>query len=570
VEEANNVFSTFFILFDFFSILNLYLMKSLMSLVFVLLILSCTKEEFPNPLTLVRYRIEGIENNNYNGSKPDTEIRIDFSAPIDINSAKDAVKIYGNSNPIDLILRTDNKDSTLIINPGKNLKYLTKYFLFLDNSLKAKNGIYLDLPFQASFTTEIDIKDKFPLTSDEELLDKVQRQTFKYFWDFGHPISGLSRERNSSGDLVTSGGSGFGIMSIIVGIERGFITRQQGIERLLLITDFLLNKTDRFHGVFPHWFNGVSGKTIPFSTKDNGGDLVETSYLLAGLLSAKEYFDRNDPNEGKIRQHIKDIWETVEWSWHTKNDEKVLYWHWSPNYQWEMNHQIRGYNEALITYILAASSPTYSIDKDVYTQGWARNGGIKNGKSFYAIKLPLGYDFGGPLFFAHYSFLGIDPNGLSDEYADYHEQVVSHSKINHAYCASNPRNYYGYSNKCWGLTASDSNSGYSAHSPTNDLGVISPTAALSSLPYTPEESMDAIRYFYYTLGDRTFKEYGFIDAFNLHNLWFANSFLAIDQGPIVVMIENHRSQLIWKLLMKNDDVKNGLKKLGFQSSKYNF
>lgn len=544
-------------------------MRQFLILILSLLFLNCTKDEPLTDLSLIKYEINGIEDHDLRGCSLSPEIKIKFSTPVEINSVVQSVKIYGNGQLIETQIDLTDKDSTIVIQPKQNLSYLTKHYLFVDVDLKAKNGKTLLNSFQSSFTTFIDSAEKFPKITDEELLTLVQKQTFKYFWDFGHPVSGLSRERNSSGDLVTSGGSGFGIMSIIVGIERGFITRQQGIERLILITGFLLNKADRFHGVFPHWFNGVSGKTIPFSTKDNGGDLVETSYLLAGLLSAKEYFDRNDPNEVKIRQQIKDIWESVEWSWHTKNNEKVLYWHWSPNYQWEMNHQIGGYNEALITYIMAASSPTYSINKDVYTKGWARNGGIKNDKSFYGYRLPIGYDLGGPLFFAHYTFLGIDPDGLTDEYADYHEQVINHSKINHAYCTANPRNYYGYSNKCWGLTASDSNSGYSAHSPTNDLGVISPTAALSSFPYTPQESMDALRYFYYTLGDKTFREYGFIDAFNLHNLWFANSFLAIDQGPIVVMIENHRSQLLWKLLMKNEDIKNGLKKLGFQSSKYN-
>lgn len=546
-------------------------MKAFPFLIIVILFLNCTKEEILTDLYVKEYEINGIQDFNLKGCNLNPVIKIKFSTPIDLNSAIESVNLIGKNNFIETQIDLTDNDSTLVIKPAKELSYLTYHFLNLDEGLKAKNGKTLLLNLQASFTTLIDSTEKFPQISDEELLTLIQKQTFKYFWDFGHPASGLSRERNTSGDLVTSGGSGFGIMSIIVGIERGFITRQQGVDRLLLITDFLLNKTDRFHGVYPHWLNGVTGKTIPFSTKDNGGDLVETSYLLAGLLSAKEYFDKNDPSEAKIRQQIKNIWETVEWSWHTKNNEKVLYWHWSPNYQWEMNHQIVGYNEALITYIMAASSPTYSINKDVYTKGWAQNGGIKNGKSFYGYNLPLGYDLGGPLFFAHYSFLGIDPDGLTDEYADYRTQVVNHSKINHAYCKANPGAYYGYSSKCWGLTASDSNfGGYKAHSPTNDYGVISPTAAISSIPYTPTESMEALKYFYYVLGNKTFQEYGFIDAFNLHHIWFADSFLAIDQGPIIVMIENYRSQLIWKLLMKNEDVRNGLIKLGFHSTKYNF
>jgi len=532
--------------------------------------MNCTKDDPPTELTLLKYNINGIEDLNYHGCNLKPELEIKFSTTIDINSASQTVRVFGNGQQVDINIDLKNNDSTILITFKKELSYLTKHYLFIDTDLKAKNAKTLQAPIQSTFTTIIDNSNKFPQISDEELLTLVQKQTFKYFWDYGHPVSGLSRERLNSGDLVTSGGSGFGIMAILVGIERGFITRQQGTERIKKISDFLLSKADRFHGAFPHWLNGNTGKVIPFYTQDNGGDIVETSYLAAGLLSAKEYFDKANDDESLIRENIKKIWESIEWSWYTKNGEKILYWHWSPDYAWYINHQIGGYNEALITYILAAASPKFSISKDVYSQGWARNGGIKNGKSFYGFNLPLGYDYGGPLFFAHYTFLGIDPYGLNDDFANYQTQVVNHSKINHAYCSANPKSFYGYSNKCWGLTASDNNNGYNAHSPTNDLGVISPTAALSSLPYTPEESMEALRYFYYILGNKIFKEYGFIDAFSLHNLWFADSYLAIDQGPIIVMIENHRSQLIWKLLMKNEDVRNGLIKLGFHSTKYNF
>ena len=352
-------------------------------------------------------------------------------------------------------------------------------------------------------------------------------------------------------------------MGIIVGINRGFISRQQGLERLHKITDFLLTKADRFHGVFPHWLNGVTGKTIPFSQKDNGGDIVETSYLIAGLLAASEYFDHSDTSENQLRQKIKEIWETVEWNWHTKGTEKVLYWHWSPNYGWQQNHQLKGWNEALITYVLAAASPTYSIDKDVYQKGWASSGGMKNGNTYYGYPLTLGPEKGGPLFFAHYSFLGLNPLYLKDEYAEYHTQVINHTLINYEYCKANPGNHTAYGPDCWGLTASDNKFGYSAHSPTNDQGVISPTAALSSIPYTFEESMAAMRFFYYKLGDRLFGQYGFKDAFDLDRNWFADSYLAIDQGPILVMIENQRSGLVWNMLMNNQDIRSGLEKLGF-------
>lgn len=405
--------------------------------------------------------------------------------------------------------------------------------------------------------------------SDSQLLDLVQKQTFKYFWDFGHPVSGLARERsnktfNYGDEVVTTGGSGFGIMAMVVAAERKWITREQATDRLLTIVKFL-SGSDRFHGMFPHWLNGETGKTIPFSANDNGGDIVETSFLFQGLLTAKEYFNQSNPKETEFRDSVTVLWKEANWQWYTQGGKDVLYWHWSSDKGWIMNHEIKGWNECLITYILAASSPTYPISADVYHNGWANSPTMLNGKSFYGIQLPLGFDYGGPLFFSHYSFLGIDPHGLKDKYADYWEQNRNHTLINREHCVRNPNKFKGYGANCWGLTASDNHKGYSAHSPTEDLGVITPSAALSAFPYTPEYSMQALRHFYEDLGASLWKEYGFVDAFNETENWVANSHLAIDQGPIIVMIENHRSGLLWKLLMQNSEIQNGLRKLGFES-----
>jgi len=398
--------------------------------------------------------------------------------------------------------------------------------------------------------------------TDEKLLDLVQHQTFKYFYDFGHPDSGMARERNSSTDTVTSGGTGFGLMALVVGIERGYITRQEGTDRLEKILNFL-ETCDRYHGVWPHWLSGSTGRVIPFSPKDNGADLVETAFLVQGLITVREYLRDADASEKELKERIDTLWQEVEWDWFTRGGEKVLYWHWSPDFDWEMNHAIRGHNETLITYVLAASSPTHFIDSMVYRMGYARDGEIINGSDYYGIKLPLGEELGGPLFFAHYSFLGLDPRNLEDRYANYWEQNVNHTLINRQYCIENPNNYLGYSADCWGLTASDNHQFYSAHSPTNDLGVITPTAAISSIPYTPEYSIQAIRHFYYELGEDLWGEYGFYDSFNQTEKWWAGSYLAIDQGPIVVMIENYRSGLLWELFMSAPEVEQGLEKLGF-------
>lgn len=406
--------------------------------------------------------------------------------------------------------------------------------------------------------------------SDSALLDLVQKQTFYYFWDFAHPVSGMARERSDMSfgygyETVAVGGTGFGIMSVIIATERKWITRDTAAKFLLKMVNFLL-KAESYHGAFPHWMDGTMGKTIPFSRKDDGADLVETSYLFQGLLCARQYFNANNEIENELRTRINWMWPDIEWSWFTQGQD-VLYWHWSPNNGWSMNNAIRGFNECLIAYILAASCPDerYMVKPAVYHRGWTQSDYFKNGKDFYGIKLPLGFDYGGPLFFSHYSFLGLDPRGLKDRYADYWQQNRNHTLINREHCLRNPNSFKGYSEQCWGLTASDTYNGYAAHSPTEDLGTISPTAALSAFPYTPEYSMKALKHFYYDLGDHIWSEYGFVDAFNETKDWFAKSHLAIDQGPIVAMIENYRTGLLWKLFMSCPEVKTGLKKIGFES-----
>jgi hypothetical protein len=454
----------------------------------------------------------------------------------------------------------------VVLTPTQPLKGLTKYQLNVGSSMTSTAGATLSGYYGLGFHSGIDSSNKFELVSDNQLLDLVQRKTFTYFLEFGHPVSGLSRERNNSEDLVTAGGSGFGIMTIPVAIERGFISKTEGLDRMKKIVGFLKNTAQRFHGAFPHWMNGKTGVVIPFSQKDNGADLVETSYLIAGLLTARAYFTGSNMDEVNLRADITKIWEEVEWSWFRKNNENVLYWHWSPNFGWDMNLKIQGWNECLITYLLAASSPSFAIPKSVYDQGFARNGAQVNNQNHYTFQLPLGPALGGPLFLAHYSFLGINPIGLKDAYANYEQQVVNHSKINHAYCVENRKRFTGYSSACWGLTASDiPNNGYAANAPGNDIGVITPTAAISSLPFTPMQSMNALRFFYYKLGDKLWGPYGFYDAFSLHELWFASSTLAIDQGPIIIMIENYRSKLIWDLFLKNTEIKIGMRTLGFSA-----
>lgn len=404
---------------------------------------------------------------------------------------------------------------------------------------------------------------------DEALLDLVQRQTLRYFWEFAHPACGLARERSNVTlgyglEAVTTGGSGFGVMAIIVGVSRGWIPRGEAVERLERAVRFLL-RADSYHGIWPHFLNGETGRTIPFSRKDDGADLVETSFLLAGLLCARQYFDGADEAEARLRAGVDWLWREAEWDWHTQGGRNVLYWHWSPNNGWSMNHEIRGWNECLVTYVLAASAPRYPISPEVYHRGWADGRDFRNGRDFHGTTLPLGQDYGGPLFLAHYSFLGLDPRGLSDRYADYWKQAVAHVRINREHCLRNPNGFAGYGPDCWGLSSCDGPAGYRSNAPDRDRGVIAPTAALASLPFAPEESMRVLRHFYHRLGDRIWGEYGFVDAFSETEDWYARTYLAIDQGPIVVMIENARTGLIWKLFMSCPEIRRGLALLDFRS-----
>jgi hypothetical protein len=566
------------LLFIFF---DLESMKKILAAIYVLaqFFFSCHKTNThpaapATPFVIKSFTVNGISSgNNYYNLNAKPQIKFYFGGgAIKQSTVNDAVQFIAASGQAVPASFSYDDDSTLNVSPSAALPALSGFSLTVTRMLQSQLDSFLQSGIKLNLITAIDSTDKFPQISDSALLTVIQEQTFKYFYDFGHPVSGLARERNSSGDIVTIGGSGFGVMAILVGIQRNFITRAQGLSRIDSIVSFLSTKAQRYHGAFPHWMNGATGATVPFSTNDNGADLVETSYLLEGLLAARQFFSGSDPAEIDLRFNINQIWMAVEWNWFRQQGQNVLYWHWSPTLDFIMNMPIQGWNEAMIVYALAASSPIDSnrIPKMVYDSGWARNGGMKNGNHFYNYLLPLGPSYGGPLFFAHYSFLGINPNSLTDNYADYWMQNLNHSLINFTYCATNPGHFNGYSTSIWGLTASDDNlKGYDAHSPTNDDGVITPSAAISSLPYTPNESMDALRFFYYKLGDKLWGNYGFVDAFNLTNIWFADSFLAIDQGPEIIMIENYRTGLLWNLFMSCPEIKTGLKSLGFQSPNLN-
>ncbi len=448
-------------------------MKGLIFLIAIALMFFSCKKNLQNPphpkgsFTYSSIKLNNISNPNfiYYGTNVSPVIALTFTKPLDTASVKNSV-IFSNSNGVSLPIEISfaNQDSTLYVKPN-TLSFLTVYTLKISPALNDKTGDSLQNIITVKLFTGIDSTDKFQRISDSALLTLVQQQTFKYFWDFGHPISGMARERNSSGDVCTTGGTGFSIMSMLVAVNRGFISRTDALNRIQKIVSFYKNKCTAYHGAYAHWINGATGVTIPFSTQDDGADLVETSYLMQGLLCARQYFNQNNATEDTLRNNVNALWNAVDWNWFRQGNQNVLYWHWSPDYGWAINQQISGWNEAMIVYALAASSNTNPIPKIVYDNGWAQNGEEKNNNVYYDIKLPLGPAFGGPLFFAHYSFLGINPQNLSDAYANYWTQDTAHTMINYNYCINNPNHYFGYSNLCWGLTASDEQNGYSAHSP---------------------------------------------------------------------------------------------------------
>ena len=418
--------------------------------------------------------------------------------------------------------------------------------------------------------------------TDDELLTMVQEACFRYYWEGAESFSGLARE-NIPGrkNMIATGASGFGLMALIVAVERKFITRQLAADRILKVLNFL-EKSDKFHGAFSHFLDGPSAKVEPFfGGRDNGGDLVETSFLLQGLLTLRAYFWGNDEKEKTIREKITKLWEGVEWSWYRRfPDSKFLYWHWSPDKEWVINHRLIGWNETMVTYLLAIASPTYGVPARMYYTGWANQdstgqqyrsawGGTKegsmytNGNTYFGIPLQVGVSNGGPLFFIHYSYLGFDPKKINDTYTNYYTNNQRIAQINYRYCLENPQNYTGYGDSAWGLTASDGPYRYSADEPVlrQDRGKIAPTGAISSFPYTPIESMKALKNYYYNYGKFLWGEYGFRDAYNLEQNWCSEIYMGLNQAPMVVMIENYRTGLLWKLFMTNPEMQVVLDKI---------
>jgi hypothetical protein len=453
--------------------------------------------------------------------------------------------------------------------PGKNARYRVRA---------------LDV-FRGSGDASDEVAASTRAMSDDELITMVQEGCFRYFWEGAHPDAGLARE-NIPGDpdMVATGASGFGLMAIIAGTQRGFVTRDEALARMEKVVAFLEN-AEKFHGAWSHFINGKTGKMMPvFGQYDDGGDLVETAFLTQGLLACRQYFNGPSERERSIHDRITKLWEGIEWDWYRREaSSPYLFWHWSPKHEWFLNHPLIGQNETMIVYLLAIASPTHGVPAEMWHTGWAgtsqrqidyRRGCGRteagdhyvNGQEYFGIKLPVGVGPGGPLFFLHYSFMGFDPRGKRDAYCNYFDNNRRIARISLAYSTTNPLKRKGYGANAWGLTASDGPDGYEAHEAVqrHDKGTITPTGSLGSFPYTPEASLAALKHFYRDEGEFLWGPYGFRDAYNPERGWYSPIFLGLNQAPIVVMIENHRTGIVWKSFMANPEIAPALERIGFK------
>ena len=488
-------------------------------------------------------------------------IRFSFSDKIDRNSVSNAFS-WSAVNP-NILFSYENNDSTLLIKPGSDLSYLSKYNFGLSKGLKSISGINLFTSFTLNVITGIDPSLKFPKISDEALLDSVQKASFNYYLEHASTTSGLLGDVSSEAPdaRTTFGGTGFALMTFPGAVNRGFITRSQALFKVQQMVSFVNSKVSVYKGVFPAWVNGITGKSQYWNGLD-GWDVPNTAFFIMGMLTVRQYFDGTSAEETKLREDITSLYNKIEWPWY-HNSQNFIYWSYNPTAGWIL--PVRGWVETLVMYVLAAGSPTHPIDKSVYEIGWTRNGNFVNGKQFYGYTLPLGQDYGGQAYLNQFSFLGINPNGLTDQYADYGIQAKNASLIGYEYCKAQHTEYPFYCDSVWGITAGASANGYIQESPSNDQGYIYPSASLASFPYSPVESMKAMKYFYYKLGNLIWTKYGFTDSFSfsVEPYWVSNEVFSYDQMNTIVGIENYRSGLPWKLFTSCPEVQTGLKQLGF-------
>jgi hypothetical protein len=437
-----------------------------------------------------------------------------------------------------------------------------------------------------------------PINTLEPLFEDIHKRTFNYFWDTAEPGTGLVPDRWPRSPFCSIAAVGFALNAYAIGAERGYVTRAQARDRVLLTLKFLYglpqgpqpSGTGGYQGFFYHFLNFRTGERYGNSELST----VDTALFLAGVLFVAGYFNADHPIEAQIRKVADDLYGRVNWPWSIEHVPDIRM-SWSPEQLFNI-HDWRGYNEGMIVYVLALGSPTHPAAPGTwvsFTSNYYRHWGTLEGQTHLTF---------GPMFGHQYSAIWIDYRGIKDEFMwpqgiDYFENSRRATLAQRAYAIRNPMDWRGYGPNIWGLTACDGPGdfklpymgqmrqfrSYSARGvsrvETFDDGTIAPTAAIASLPFAPEIVVPAAYEMYKKYGSHIYEKYGFVDAFNpsfdydvplkrgkrIRGLgWVDSDHLGIDQGPIIAMIENHRSELIWTVMRKNPYIRAGLQRAGFE------
>lgn len=431
------------------------------------------------------------------------------------------------------------------------------------------------------------------------LFDDIERRTFDYFWDTTDASNGLAPDRYPEQPFSSIAAIGFALTAYPIGVERAWVTREQAAERTLKTLRFLRDVPSGpeatgkagYRGFYYHFLDMRSGLRF-----GNWVELssVDTGLLMMGVLFAQSYYDRDDAGEREIRDIADRLYRRVEWDW-MQARKPLIAMGWNPGKGF-IDHDWRGYNEAMLVYVLALGSPTHPVQPEAWqawTRTYDRNWGELQGQTHLRF---------GPQFGHHYSHVWIDFRGIQDAYMrdkglDYFENSRRATLAQHAYAVANPMRWKGYDGEVWGLSASDGPQGttltyrgeqrefrgYSARGPGPidgfDDGTLAPTAVLASLPFAPDLVIPAAEAMRTRYGDDLYGRYGFLDAFNPSfdyrvplatgkvvpgKGWFASDHLGIDQGPILAMIANHRDGFVWHVMKRNPYIRRGLERAGFE------
>jgi hypothetical protein len=397
-----------------------------------------------------------------------------------------------------------------------------------------------------------------PSASRDAFLEEVQEASFRYFAEQHNPYNGLIRDSapNRPGVVsnapATIAGVGFALTAYPVAVERGWMSRASARELTVRTLEFFLTSAEQHNGFFYHFLNFETGVRVNHSELSP----IDTALFLAGALFAAEYYD--DP---KIRDLVEKIYERVDFTW-MLNKGKTFALAWSPETgflrgRWDV------FSEGMLLYILAIGSPTHPIPVESWREMLRTAGSYRD---YRLIQMP-------PLFTHQYPHVWLDLRGQNDGLADYFENSVNASRANRAFCIEQASKFAGYGPNLWGLSASEGPAGYRAYGAPPGWtvvhdGTIAPTACGSSIVFTPEESIACLQNIREYYSDAMWGPYGFSDAMNLGKQWFSDKVLAIDQGPLLLMIENYRTGLIWKFMERSAPVKTALEKIGFRKGAF--